>query len=62
MALPVMAEFVGGCWKARVGIQLQALDWDIFAPTNTITGYTIGLEKLSAYGYFFVGAEMAVSL
>ena len=38
----------------------QALVYNSLPPTTAITGYTIGLSKLSAE--FFAGAEMAVSL
>ena len=42
--------------------KLQALVYDIFPPTTAVIDYAIGLEKLSANGQFFVGAQVAVSL
>ena len=42
--------------------KLQALVYDILPAATVITDYAIGLEKLSANGQFFAGAQMAVSL
>ena len=42
--------------------KLQALVYDILPPTTATINYDIGLEKLSATGQFFIGAQMAVSL
>ena len=33
----------------------------LLPPTTAIIGYAIGLEKLSAYKRYFIGAQMAVS-
>ena len=41
---------------------LQALVYDILPPTTAIIDKAIGLEKLSANGWFFFGAQMAASL
>ena len=46
----------------HVRAKLQALVYDILPPTSAVTDYAIGLEKLSANGQFFVGAQMAASL
>ena len=40
-------------------LKLQALVY-ILPPTTAIVNYTVGLEKLSANGQFFVGAQIAV--
>ena len=45
-----------------IGPKLQALVYDILPPTTGVTDYAICLEKLSANGHLFVGAQMAVSL
>ena len=37
--------------------KLQALVYDILSPTIAIINYTIGLEKLSTIGQFFVGSS-----
>ena len=42
--------------------KLQALVYHILPPTAALIGYAMGLEKLSANGQFFAGAQMAVSL
>ena len=42
--------------------KLQALVYDIHPPTIAITDFTIGLEKPSANGQFFIGAQMTVNL
>ena len=42
--------------------KFQALVYDIFPPTTAIVNYATGLEKLTANGQFFVGAQMAVNL
>ena len=65
-ALAVLPLRVSPSW-ARAGcklkvLELQALVYDILPPTTAITDYAIGLEKLSTYGQFFAGAQMAVSL
>ena len=41
--------------------KLQALVYDILPPTTAITDYAIGLEKMSANGQFFVGAQRIAS-
>ena len=33
-----------------------------FPPTSAITDYAIAVDKLSANGHFFLGAQIAVSL
>ena len=43
-------------------IKLQALVYLILPPATVIIDYAVGLEKLSAFGQFFAGARMAVSL
>ena len=40
----------------KYGAKLQALVYDVLPPA---TDYAIGLEKLSANGKFFDGAQMA---
>ena len=42
--------------------KFQALVYDIFPPTTAIVNYATGLEKLTANGQFFVGAQMAVNV
>ena len=46
----------------EVRAKLQALVYDILLPINVIVDYATGLEKLSANGQFFVGAQMAAGL
>ena len=43
-------------------VKPQALVYDILPPATSITDYAIGLEKRSANGQFFFGAQTAVSL
>jgi len=43
-------------------VKLQALGHHIFSPTTAIIDYATDLEKLSAKGQYFVGAQMAVGL
>jgi len=43
-------------------MQLQALVYDILPPTAATVEYAIGLDKLSAKGQFFIGAQMGVRL
>ena len=65
--LLVIGTTVGEMWVLayRTGhviyIKLQAVVYDI-PPTTAVLDYAIGLEKLSANGLFFVGAQMAGTL
>ena len=43
----------------KYGAKLQALVYNSLPPTTVITDYAIGLEKLSANGKVFEGAQMA---
>ena len=40
--------------------KLKAVVYSILPSTTAMTDYAIGLEKLSANGQFFIGAEVAV--
>ena len=40
--------------------EFQAPVYDILPPITALTDYATGLEKLSANGQFFVGAQMTV--
>ena len=48
--------------RVRIRAKLQALVYDILPPTTAMTGYAIGLRKLSANGQFVNDAQTVVSL
>ena len=48
-------------YNDRNGSKLQAAVY-LLPPTTAVTGYAIGLQKLSAKRQFFIGAQMAVCL
>ena len=48
-------------YNDRNGSKLQAAVY-VLPPTTAIIGDVIGLQKLSANGQFFLGAQMAVRL
>ena len=45
-----------------LGVQLQALVYDILPSTTAVFSYAIGSRKLSANEQFFVSAQTVVSL
>ena len=51
----------GEVWE-RTTLQAVVYNHDVLPPTTAIVDYAIGLEKLSANGFFPIGTEMAVSL
>ena len=57
-----LATAGGMCRKAMLGVELQALVYDILPSTTAVFSYAIGSRKLSANEQFFVGARTVVSL
>jgi len=49
-------------WSRVPESDVRSVVHDILPRTTAITGYAIGLGKLSANGQFFVGTQMALSL
>ena len=49
-----------GCRKARLGVKLQALVYDIIPSTTAVFSYAIGSRKLSANEHFFVGTVVSL--
>ena len=54
--------FRGHSKKMELWTRSLAAVCDSPPPSTVITDYAIGLEKLSANGQFFAGAQMAVNL
>ena len=52
----------GVCVCVRVGVQLQALVYDMLPSTTAVFSYAIGSRKLSANEQSFFGAQTVVSL
>ena len=57
-----LATAGGRCRKAMLGVELQALVYDILPSTTAVFSYAIGSRKLSANEQFFAGARTVVSL